>query len=73
MTDAAVPADRFVTDIEAGALLGLSPGHLRHLRVRGNGPSYSNLGRAVRYHVPTLVDWAKSKEVASTSASKALH
>jgi hypothetical protein len=65
-------ADRFVTDIEAGALLDLSPGHLRHLRVRGDGPPYANLGRAVRYHVPTLLDWAKSKTVASTS-SRALH
>ena len=63
----ATDSNRFVNDTEAGALLSLSPGHLRHLRVRGGGPPFSNFGRAVRYHIPTLLDWGRSKTVASTS------
>ncbi len=65
--------DRFVTDVEAAALLGLSRGYLRALRVRGGGAPYANFGKAVRYRLPVLMDWAESKTVASTSQGQTTH
>ena len=58
-----VPADRFVADIEAAVLLGLSRGHLRTLRVVGGGPPFIKRGKAVRYRVPVLMDWMASKKL----------
>jgi hypothetical protein len=65
--------DRFVTDVEAAALLSLSRGYLRQLRVRGGGAPYSMLGRAVRYSRPALLDWANSKSINSTSEHVSVH
>ena len=59
--------DRFITDIEAAAMLSLSRGYLRQLRVRGGGPKWSNFGKAVRYHVPVLLEWANANTATSTS------
>lgn len=65
--------DRFVNDIEAAAILGLSRGYLRSLRVRGGGSPYSTFGKAVRYRLPVLLDWAGSKTVTSTSDADTVH
>jgi hypothetical protein len=67
-TAAPSPADRFVDDLEAGAILGLSPSYLRKLRVTGGGPAFCKLGhRAVRYRLSALYGWASGKEIANTS------
>lgn len=64
--------DRYVSDIEAARLLGLSKSYLKHLRGHGGGPRYAKIaGRAVRYRVAELHAWAAEKTVASTSEREA--
>ncbi len=53
----------------AAALLGLAPITLCKMRVRGDGPAYVQLGRAVRYRPSVLMEWADSRKRTSTSAA----
>jgi hypothetical protein len=59
--------DRFVDDVEAAALLSLSRSYMRQLRFKGGGCAFSSFGRAVRYRVSDLFEWAASKSATSTS------
>jgi hypothetical protein len=63
--------DRFLDEVEAAKLLGLSRSYLRQLRVAGGGCPYFLFGRAVRYQVGTLLAWANSKTRQSTSEASA--
>lgn len=63
--------DRFIDDVEAAALLSLSRSYLRQLRLRGGGCAFSSFGRAVRYRVGDLFEWAASKSATSTSDRRA--
>lgn len=47
--------------------LSLSASYLEKLRVRGGGPLHAVFGRAVRYRVCDLDDWAEARLVSSTS------
>jgi excisionase family DNA binding protein len=62
--------DRFVDDREAAELLHLSRSYLRQLRLSGGGCRYAKFGRAVRYRLSDLLDWATAKSVSSTSAGE---
>jgi predicted DNA-binding transcriptional regulator AlpA len=59
--------DRFIDDVEAAEMLGLSRSYLRQLRLTGGGCRFSRFGRAVRYRVGDLLDWASDNSVRSTS------
>lgn len=65
----ATPAHaRFLDDIQAAKILGLSRSYLRQMRVKGGGPKFVRLGqRAIRYQVSELLDWAGERLVTSTS------
>lgn len=52
---------------DAAALCGLSVSTLNKLRVTGNGPIYSKLGRAVIYDPVDIERWIKSRSRSSTS------
>lgn len=41
--------DSLLNTVEAAQRLGLSPGTLQNWRIRGQGPDYILLGKAVRY------------------------
>jgi predicted DNA-binding transcriptional regulator AlpA len=69
-TAAPLNSDAILDTREAADLLGLSTSHLKHLRVRGDGPPYSRLGGAIRYRVGDLLDWVASKKVSSTSSAR---
>ena len=60
--------DRLLTPREAAATLRLSVSFLAKARMRGDGPSYVKLGRAVRYHEGVLSEWLKSRARSSTCA-----
>ena len=47
--------------------LGLSTSTLAKLRLTGNGPAYSKLGRRVVYRVDDLEDWVLAHRHKSTS------
>ncbi|MEP9355992.1 helix-turn-helix domain-containing protein [Xanthobacter sp. KR7-65] len=62
------PAFTPLIDTAAAAkLLGLAPISLAKMRVRGDGPPYVQLGRAIRYNPAAVMAWAASHTRRSTS------
>lgn len=61
----------YLTAIEAGASLGLSPRTLERFRVQGRGPKFLKLGRRVAYSSADLVSWAEMQRRGSTSEAAA--
>jgi hypothetical protein len=53
------------------ALLNLSPSFLNKARLTGEGPPYSKFSSAVRYHLPTVREWAARRMRTSTSDQEA--
>jgi hypothetical protein len=70
-TPAAVtaPTRRLVDERTAAAYLGLSHRTLQAWRVRGGGPHYHRLGRAVRYDLLELDRFIADAECAHTADS----
>ncbi|MFG1383945.1 hypothetical protein [Xanthobacter versatilis] len=67
---ATAPAFTPLIDTAAAAnLLGLAPISLAKMRVRGDGPPYVQLGRAVRYDPAVVMGWAAARTRRSTSAA----
>lgn len=58
-----------LNESEAAVQLKLSVRTLQAWRLRGGGPRYLKLGRAVRYAPEILESWAAEQERANTSAS----
>jgi predicted DNA-binding transcriptional regulator AlpA len=58
--------ERFLTVGEATALLRLSQSWLAKARMRGDGPPYVKIGRAIRYSEGALLQWLKSNTRLST-------
>jgi predicted DNA-binding transcriptional regulator AlpA len=59
-----------LVDVKAAArLLGLSESTLNKWRLRGEGPVFVRMGRAIRYCPPDLDEWVKSNRRRSTSGS----
>ena len=59
--------ERLLTPKEATQVLRLGLSWLAKARVRGDGPPYVKLRRAVRYREGDLVQWLKSRRRQSTS------
>jgi predicted DNA-binding transcriptional regulator AlpA len=59
--------ERLLTAKEAANFLHLSESWLAKGRMRGDGPPYVKLGRAIRYSEDALVQWMKSRQRLSTS------
>ena len=60
-------ADRLLTPKDAADLLRLSESWLAKARMRGDGPPYVKLGRAIRYREGTLLQGLRSRQRLSTS------
>jgi excisionase family DNA binding protein len=58
---------RLLTSQEAAEVLRLSERTLERLRVTGDGPAFSKLGRRVLYRETDLETWVSGRRVASTS------
>ena len=56
-----------LTTKEAAALLRLSESFLAKARMRGDGPRYRKLSRAVRYDRSDLLHWLKASAKTSTA------
>lgn len=54
---------KLLTDKEAAAFLGISPGALRSWRFNGVGPQYFKLGGAVRYDPADLTKFLRESRV----------
>ena len=56
-----------LTPKEAAQRLRLSSSWLAKARMRGDGPPYIPIGRAIRYTEAALIQWLKSRQRLSTS------
>lgn len=65
-TSGAVVA-RLMTPKEAAHLLRVSLSWLAKARMRGDGPPFIKIGRAIRYTEAALLQWMKSRQRQSTS------
>jgi predicted DNA-binding transcriptional regulator AlpA len=61
------PAIILLTPKEAAKVLKVSLSWLAKARMRGDGPQYIRLGRAIRYTEQALLHWMKSRQRFSTS------
>ena len=59
--------ERLLTPKETADFLRMSLSWLAKARMRGDGPPFQKLGRAVRYRESALVQWMKSHVRLSTS------
>ena len=59
--------ERLLTPKDAANLLRLSDSWLAKARMRGDGPPYVKLGRAIRYRGGALLQWLRSRQRSSTS------
>lgn len=57
------PKVKYVNDVEAAKIAGLSPQTLRNWRQLGRGPNYIKLGRSVRYSLADLISWLESHKI----------
>ena len=60
-------ADRLLTPKETADFLRVSLSWLAKARMRGDGPPYVKIGRAIRYPESALQQWMKSQMHLSTS------
>ena len=63
----ATPVIVLLTAKEAAKLMKVSVSWLAKARMRGDGPPYLQLGRAVRYSEGALLQWMKGRTRISTS------
>ena len=59
--------ERLLTPKDAANLLCLSESWLAKSRMRGDGPPYVKLGRAIRYREGAVLQWLRSRQRLSTS------
>jgi predicted DNA-binding transcriptional regulator AlpA len=59
--------DRLLTPLDAAAFLCVSLSWLARARMRGDGPPFVKIGRAIRYPGSALHQWTKSQMHLSTS------
>ena len=60
-------AERLLTPKETAKFLRVSELWLAKARMRGDGPPYVKLGRAIRYREGALLQWLRSRQRLSTS------
>lgn len=56
-----------LTEIQAAELLNLSTRTLQAWRIKGGGPRFLKLGRAIRYRIADLNTWLEARALAHTS------
>lgn len=62
-----------LTSREAALRMGIRPNTLEIWRVKGIGPIYLKVGRAVRYVESDVVDWLQAQARSSTSEYASVH
>jgi len=62
-----MPTCLLLTPKETATRLRVSTSWLAKARMRGDGPPYIKMGRAIRYNEATIVQWMKVRQRLSTS------
>jgi hypothetical protein len=70
-TSIAADLDAALNENQAAQFLGVSVRTLQAWRVRGGGPRYCKIGRAVRYQRRALVSFQEEHTVSSTTEADA--
>ena len=61
----------FLIDVAENAKrLNVSPSFLNKARLTGDGPPYVKIGKAIRYHWPTVMKWLEEQTRRSTSETR---
>lgn len=68
-TDTYGNPDGLLTEVQAADLLNLSTRTLQAWRVKGGGPLFVRLGRAVRYRRADVNAWLEANTLEHTSAA----
>ncbi len=55
--------DKFDTEPDTAAMLGIGASTLQQLRFRGEGPPYLKIGRAIRYRRSDVERWLEAHTV----------
>ena len=63
----AMPFDPLLSAADAAAVLAVSLSWLAKARLRGDGPKFVKVGRAVKYQQSSLREYVKSRTRTSTS------
>ncbi len=63
--------DEYVNVRRLAEITGISASTWNKRRLTGDTPPFSKIGKAIRYHVPTVKGWMASHERCSTSESTA--
>jgi predicted DNA-binding transcriptional regulator AlpA len=61
------PSNVLLTPKETAGRLKLSTSWLAKARMRGDGPPFIKIGRAIRYLEAALIQWMKGRQRLSTS------
>ncbi|MGN8160621.1 helix-turn-helix transcriptional regulator [Salinisphaera sp. SWV1] len=61
----------YVSEHKVAEFFGVSVKTVQAWRHRGNGPRFAKFGRAVRYNVNELQEWAESRQHTSTASVSA--
>lgn len=65
------PTPRYVDEHAAAEILGVARGTLSNWRSRGEGPTFTRIGRrAIRYRVEDLVEFAAGGRVETKGARR---
>ncbi|GEO18621.1 hypothetical protein MAE02_63170 [Microvirga aerophila] len=59
--------NEYVDTRKLAEITGMSASTWNKRRLTGDTPPFSKIGKAVRYHVPTVKEWMASHERRSTS------
>jgi len=71
LSSVAADYDAVLNETQAAQFLGLSVRTLQAWRVRGGGPRYCKIGRAVRYQRKVLIAFQEACTVSSTTEADA--
>jgi hypothetical protein len=67
MSSMPAPVMETMTPTETAKILKVSESWLAKARMRGDGPVFMRVGRSIRYTLPALQQWMKSRQRLSTS------
>jgi predicted DNA-binding transcriptional regulator AlpA len=70
-TSLTIDPDAAFNENQAAEFLGISVRTMQSWRVKGGGPRYCKIGRAVRYQRSELVSFQKAHTVSSTTEADA--
>ncbi|MBC7282636.1 helix-turn-helix domain-containing protein [Hoeflea sp.] len=70
MSNPVVEPAPLLTETQVAKFLNLSTRTMQAWRIKGGGPRFLKLGRAIRYRTADLHEWLETRAVAHTSEEK---